>query len=161
MPRLSIFLLLCTAVAAVSSAAKSFEPLLLQSPTLSRTQIAFSYGGEIWIVSRDGGDAQRLVTGSDRLSGPIFSPDGTQIAYSGNYNGNEDVYVVPAAGGAACAPSAAVGPAYTIIATPVAGQSQAADQQCTAFAVDSVGQQYAADVTGAYTAAAQAYCWAN
>jgi len=81
------------------SAAKSFEPLLLQSPTLSRTRIAFAYGGEIWIVSREGGDARRLVTGSDRLSGPVFSPDGTMIAYTGNYHGNDDVYVVRAAGG--------------------------------------------------------------
>lgn len=81
------------------SGAKSFEPLLLQSPTLSQTQIAFAYGGEIWIVNREGGDARRLVTGSDRLSGPFFSPDGKLIAYTGDYHGNNDVYVVPAAGG--------------------------------------------------------------
>ncbi len=61
----------------------------------------------------------------------------------------------------ACAPSALAAPSYTIIATPVATQSQANDTQCTAFAVDSAGQQYAADSTGTYTAAAQAYCWAN
>ena len=82
-----------------SSFAKSVEPLLLRSPTLSQTQIAFAYGGEIWIVGRDGGDAHRLVTGSDRLDGPVFSPDGTMIAYTGNYHGNDDVYVVPASGG--------------------------------------------------------------
>jgi tricorn protease len=74
-------------------------PLLLQSPTISRTQIAFAYGGDIWIVSRDGGHAHRLVTGTDRLRGPVFSPDGTMVAYTGNYNGNDDVYVVPASGG--------------------------------------------------------------
>ncbi|HEV2434440.1 MAG TPA: PDZ domain-containing protein [Verrucomicrobiae bacterium] len=90
---------LLVAALAGSSSAKPVEPLLLQSPTLSRTQIAFAYGGEIWIVSRDGGDAHRLVTGSDWLNGPIFSPDGTMIAYTGNYHGNDDVYVVPAAGG--------------------------------------------------------------
>jgi len=61
----------------------------------------------------------------------------------------------------ACAPSAVPAPSYTVIATPVAGQSQAQDSQCTKFAVDSAGQQYAADSTGAWTAAAQAYCWAN
>jgi type IV pilus assembly protein PilE len=61
----------------------------------------------------------------------------------------------------ACAPSAAAAPSYTIIATPVAASSQAGDTQCKGFAVDSAGQQYAADKTGAYTAAAQQFCWAN
>jgi tricorn protease len=79
--------------------ARAFEPLFLHHPTLSSTQIAFAYGGEIWVVNRDGGDAQRLITGSDRLAGPFFSPDGMMIAYTGNYNGNDDVYVVSASGG--------------------------------------------------------------
>jgi tricorn protease len=73
--------------------------LLLQTPSLSATQIAFTYGGDVWVVSRHGGTAQRLVTGTDLLSGPIFSPDGSMVAYSGNYDGNVDVYVVPASGG--------------------------------------------------------------
>jgi len=75
------------------------RPLLLQNPTLSKTQIAFAYGGDIWIVSRAGGDAQRLVTGTGMLSGPHFSPDGSMIAYTGDYDGNLDVYVVSAGGG--------------------------------------------------------------
>jgi tricorn protease len=74
-------------------------PLLLRDPTLSATQIAFSYGGDIWIVARAGGQAHRLVTGMDLESGPIFSPDGSQVAFSGNYDGNVDVYVVAASGG--------------------------------------------------------------
>ncbi|MGD0050214.1 MAG: PDZ domain-containing protein [Vulcanimicrobiaceae bacterium] len=74
-------------------------PLLLRDPTLSATQIAFSYGGDIWIVARTGGQAHRLVTGMDLESGPIFSPDGSQVAFSGNYDGNVDVYVVAASGG--------------------------------------------------------------
>src|SRR5208282_4449325 len=74
-------------------------PSLLQTPTLSKTQIAFAFGGDIWIVDRAGGDAQRLVTGTGVLSHPLFSPDGTMVAYTGNYDGNEDVYVVAAAGG--------------------------------------------------------------
>jgi tricorn protease len=88
-------------LAAIASppAAKAVEPLLLQSPTLSRTQIAFAYGGEIWLVDRGGGRARLLLSGTDRLRGPVFSPDGTMIAYTGNYHGNDDVYVVPAAGG--------------------------------------------------------------
>jgi tricorn protease len=74
-------------------------PLLLRDPTVSATQIAFTYGGDIWVVPRAGGDARRLVTGLDLASGPIFSPDGSQIAFSGNYDGNVDVYVVSASGG--------------------------------------------------------------
>ena len=82
--------------AAAQSAA---EPLLLQSPTMSKTQVAFAYGGDIWIVDRAGGDARRLVTGTGLNSGPMFSPDGSLVAYTGDYDGNQDVYVVPAAGG--------------------------------------------------------------
>jgi tricorn protease len=75
------------------------DPLLLQGPSLSKTQIAFAYGGDIWIVNRAGGDAQRLVTGTGMLSGPHFSPDGSMLAYTGDYDGNLDVYVAPAEGG--------------------------------------------------------------
>jgi tricorn protease len=71
----------------------------MRSPTLSKTQIAFEYGGDIWIVDRSGGDAKRLVTGTGLESGPVFSPDGTMVAYTGDYDNNEDVYVVPASGG--------------------------------------------------------------
>ncbi len=74
-------------------------PLLLQHPSLSATAITFDYAGEIWIVARAGGEARRLVTGQLRNSRPIFSPDGTQIAFTGMYDRNTDVYVVPAAGG--------------------------------------------------------------
>jgi hypothetical protein len=74
-------------------------PLLLQTPTITKNQIAFVYGGDIWIVGREGGEARRLVTGRDLESGPIFSPDGSMIAFSGNYDSNVDVYVVPSAGG--------------------------------------------------------------
>lgn len=80
-------------------AAAANPPLLLQTPSLSKTQIAFAYGDEIWIVPRAGGDAHVLVGGNDLASGPVFSPDGRMIAYTGDYDGNPDVYVVPATGG--------------------------------------------------------------
>jgi tricorn protease len=73
--------------------------LLLQTPTLSKTEIAFVYGGDIWIVGREGGAAHRLVAGTDLATGPIFSPDGSMVAFSGNYDSNVDVYVVSATGG--------------------------------------------------------------
>ncbi len=94
----ALALLVCALVGG-SAGATDNPPLLLQSPSLSATQLVFAYGGEIWITSRDGGEARRLVSGTNRLDGPIFSPDGSMVAYTGNYDGNEDVYVVPATGG--------------------------------------------------------------
>jgi tricorn protease len=74
-------------------------PLLLQQPTLSRTHIAFVFAGNLWVVDRDGGDARRLTSHLGRESDPVFSPDGKLIAFTGDYDGNADVYVTPAAGG--------------------------------------------------------------
>ncbi len=73
--------------------------LLLQDPTLSKTQIVFEYGGELWEVPRTGGEAHVLASGMDLLDGPIFSPDGSMVAFTGTYDSNTDVYVVPASGG--------------------------------------------------------------
>ena len=73
--------------------------LLMRSPTLSRTQIVFSYAGDLWIVGRDGGDASRLTTGVGNEASPMFSPDGQWVAFTGEYDGNVDVFVVPASGG--------------------------------------------------------------
>jgi tricorn protease len=74
-------------------------PLLLRKPAVSRTQIAFSYAGDLWVVSREGGEARRLTTGAGIETDPVFSPDGSLIAFTGEYDGNRDVYVVPADGG--------------------------------------------------------------
>lgn len=85
--------------AASASAASAAPPLLLQDPTISKTQIAFAYGGDIWTVERGGGAARRLVTGLNLETGPLFSPDGATVAFSGDYDGIVGVYVVPATGG--------------------------------------------------------------
>src|SRR5579871_6429375 len=75
------------------------KPLLLQKPTLSKTHIAFAFAGDLWTVPREGGEARRLTSGAGLETDPVFSPDGTQIAFTGEYDGNLDVYVIPAAGG--------------------------------------------------------------
>ena len=75
-------------------------PLVLQHPTLSATQIAFVYAGDLWTVARGGGVAQRLTAGIGTVSRPAFSSDGGEIAFTGDYNGNSDVYIIPASGGA-------------------------------------------------------------
>ena len=91
---LSIVIILACAAAPALGA-----PLLLQTPTLSKTSIAFAYGDEIWTVDRNGGDAHVLVGTRGRASGPLFSPDGSRVAYTANVSGNNDMFVVAAAGG--------------------------------------------------------------
>ena len=79
--------------------AQSDPPLLLRFPTVNKTQIVFNYAGDLWSVSREGGDAHRLTSGVGMEILPHFSPDGSMIAFTGEYDGNRDVYVVPAVGG--------------------------------------------------------------
>lgn len=80
---------------------QSSDHLLLRSPALSKTQIAFSYAGDIWVVPRDGGEARRLTAGIGSATNPRFSPDGSMIAYNARVDGNVDIYVMPANGGVA------------------------------------------------------------
>ena len=93
------FLIVFALVAVCSGLARASEPLLLQSPTVSRTQIAFVYGGDLWVVGRGGGTAHRLIAGVGLAGAPVFSPDGSMLAFSANNDGNTNVYVVPAGGG--------------------------------------------------------------
>ncbi len=72
---------------------------MLRQPAVSETQIAFVYAGDIWLVPKAGGVAHRLSTPRGEEQLPRFSPGGTQIGYSANYDGNTDVYVIPAGGG--------------------------------------------------------------
>lgn len=57
-------------------------PLLIDNPTLSKSQIAFSYAGDIWTVDRSGGNARRLTTHAAREVYPTFSPDGSKVAFA-------------------------------------------------------------------------------
>lgn len=74
-------------------------PRLMQRPSLSKTLVAFDFAGEIWTVPREGGEARRIVSGQRSNERPVLSPDGSQIAFTGMYDGNGDVYVVAASGG--------------------------------------------------------------
>ena len=85
--------------AATASAADVGSHLLLQQPTLSRSHIVFVFAGDLWSVPREGGAAVRLTSGPGLETYPAFSPDGSQIAFTGEYDGNVDVFVMPAAGG--------------------------------------------------------------
>src|SRR5437899_2795110 len=95
--------LVCAFVSSLALAAVCYGqpdvPTLFQKPAVKRTHIVFVYAGDLWSVPREGGDAKRLTTGVGIETDPVFSPDGTQIAFTGEYDGNTDVYVMPAAGG--------------------------------------------------------------
>ncbi len=97
--KIAFFAAASLAIATICHAQSEPGPLLLQQPTMNRTQIVFVYGGELWSVSRDGGAATRLTTGVGIQSDPHFSPDGKWVAFTGDYGGNFDVYVVSADGG--------------------------------------------------------------
>jgi tricorn protease len=73
---------------------------LLRFPTTNGTQIVFCYAGEIYTIGKEGGVARRLTSGPGYSSFPRFSPDGKQIAFTSQYDGNTEVYVMPAEGGA-------------------------------------------------------------
>src|SRR5438876_8295052 len=94
-----ILMIVVSFAAASVSFGQGEKPLLLREPAVSRTQIAFAYAGDIWVASREGGDARRLTTGVGAETRPIFSPDGSMIAFTGEYDGNQDIYLIPASGG--------------------------------------------------------------
>lgn len=96
--RITLVAMLVLLWTGMGSAAEE-KPLLAQQPTVSKTTIVFTYGGYLWSVPRAGGVARQLTTGGHE-GYAVFSPDGTQIAFSGQYDGNTDVYVMPADGGA-------------------------------------------------------------
>nr|WP_298995695.1 S41 family peptidase [uncultured Allomuricauda sp.] len=75
------------------------ETKLMQQPALSNTQIAFVYAEDLWVANRDGSNPKRLTIDEGIESSPIFSPDGSMIAFNAEYDGNVDVYIVPSTGG--------------------------------------------------------------
>jgi tricorn protease len=72
---------------------------MMRQPAVSATQIAFVYAGDIWLADKGGGVAVRISSPKGEESFPRFSPDGTLLAFTGDYDGNEDIYVMPATGG--------------------------------------------------------------
>jgi len=72
---------------------------MLAQPAISETHIAFFYANDLWVADLKGTNVRRLTSVEGQESDAVFSPDGKLIAFSGNYDGNTDVYVVPVEGG--------------------------------------------------------------
>src|SRR5438046_10309939 len=92
-----LFNILLTLFVSVTASAQGTR--LLRHPTVSRDSVAFEYAGDLWVVSRSGGQARRLTSTPGAEIDPYFSPDGSQIAFTATVAGNTDVYVVPTASG--------------------------------------------------------------
>jgi tricorn protease len=73
----------------------------MRYPTLSGNTVVFVAHDNLWSVPRTGGTASRITADEGRDVMPRFSPDGRWIAFTGEYQGNRDVYVIPASGGEA------------------------------------------------------------
>ena len=91
---LSLFL-----VVAAASAVDFEDTRLLHQPAVSDRHVAFAYAGDLWLADRDGRGVRRLTSHEGDETSPRFSPDGDWIAFSAEYDGNTDVYVMPIAGG--------------------------------------------------------------
>src|ERR1700710_1213561 len=72
---------------------------LLRFPDICNDRIVFTYGGDLWTVSSQGGTAIRLTAGPGLQESARFSPDCSQIAFTGQYSGEDQVYTMPANGG--------------------------------------------------------------
>ena len=93
-------LMLFFALALVSPALLAqVDARMLQYPDVSETQIVFSYAGDLWVVAKEGGTAFKLSSPRGQELYPHFSPDGSKIAYSADYDGNLEIYVIPNMGG--------------------------------------------------------------
>src|SRR6476469_6694412 len=81
-------------LAVLAAAPVAAQTRMLRSPTVSEKNIAFAYANNIWIVDRAGGAARRLTSFQGETTNPKLSPDGKWLAFSAEYGGNTDVYVV-------------------------------------------------------------------
>jgi tricorn protease len=83
----------------VSSGINTKDTRMLSQPALSANNIAFIYAEDLWIANSDGSYPRRLTIDEGIESYPVFSPDGKTIAFSAQYDGNTDVFLVPVEGG--------------------------------------------------------------
>jgi tricorn protease len=83
---------------AISASAENTK--LLRFPDIHDNQIVFSYAGDLYVSTTDGGTARKITNHEGYEMFPKFSPDGSQIAFTAQYDGNTEVYLIPAKGGA-------------------------------------------------------------
>ena len=87
------------ATALMPALAAQQEARLLRFPATNGTEIAFSYAGDLYTVPVNGGEARRITSHEGYEIFPRFSPDGESIAFSGQYDGNSEIFLIPKNGG--------------------------------------------------------------
>jgi len=99
--RINVFLwvALCLIGILGSSLLAQVDAKMMRYADVSETQIVFVFGGDIWVVPKEGGTANQVTHSQGEESWPRFSPDGKWLAFTANYNGNPDIYVMPSSGG--------------------------------------------------------------
>ncbi len=91
--------LLISLLIGVTSVTMAQEARLLRFPTTNGTEVVFSYGGDLYKASLNGGEAERLTSHVGYEMFARFAPDGQSIAFTGQYDGNTEVFIIPAKGG--------------------------------------------------------------
>ena len=103
MKKLSILLILVLLLMVIISnnlfGINTNDTRMLAQPAISANHIAFIYAEDLWIANIDGSQPRRLTVDEGIESDPYFSPDGTLIAFSAQYDGNTDVFTIPVEGG--------------------------------------------------------------
>ncbi|MBQ1737498.1 MAG: PD40 domain-containing protein [Muribaculaceae bacterium] len=92
-------IIMMAALAAAALTAQADEGRLLRFPGTNGREVAFSYAGDIYTVPITGGTAHKLTSHEGYEAFARYSPDGQTIAFTGQYDGNTEVYVMPAQGG--------------------------------------------------------------
>jgi tricorn protease len=92
-------ILLTVATLCIASTAAFSQTKLLRFPDIRGDRVVFTYAGDLWTAPSSGGSAVRLTSHPGVEVFGKFSPDGKWIAFTGQYDGDEQVYVVPTSGG--------------------------------------------------------------
>src|SRR5499426_2632261 len=92
-------LLLAALITLCLSTALLSQTKLLRFPDIYGDRVVFTYAGDLWTVSTGGGSATRLTAHPGMETYAKFSPDGKWIAFTGQYDGDEQVYIIPSTGG--------------------------------------------------------------
>jgi tricorn protease len=93
LPCLFIILFICQINTSAS------EGRFMHDPDINKNKIVFTYEGDLWIVNSSGGTAERITTNPGDENSAKFSPDGLSITFYGNYDGSNNIYVMPSEGG--------------------------------------------------------------